>query len=151
MFNRRAIASHRPATPMPGPASNVGAVTGWAPFGAGQHPSEQIGAFAGQRLNQFPAYIPGVQLHSGREWGRSNWYYPTVSYVPNGSVQITQQQANLPGSQRWAAQFSGPVGPVNAQQNRFQVAAAQIAQSGMQAYTWAQNLVPQQAAPLIGS
>lgn len=120
--------------------AGIAGTAGWAAIPGTLAPWQQVGAFAGSRLNQFPAYIPGVQLHSGREWGNSDWYYPTRTYLPNGSVQQTQQAASDPGGQRYGSTFTGPIGPLSAKRNAAAVTAAQVRQSGMQNLAWAQGL-----------
>lgn len=113
---------------------------GWLPGYGAPHPSQQIGRFAGTMLNQFPAAPRGVQLHSGREWGNSNWYYPSVAPLPNGSVQQTQRPTNLPGGQREGSRYTGAVGPISVKLYRAAVAAAQVRQTGLSASPWADGL-----------
>jgi hypothetical protein len=145
MFGRpRAIRAHRPAAPVPGHGGGpqLGTVTGWAPFGYGQHASNQIGAFAGQLLNQYPANIPGVQLDNGRQGAGvgSRWYYPSLTAIPNGSLQQTQRPNNVIGGQRYGSRYSGGIGPVTAKRNAAALTAAQVRQSGLAAMQWAQGL-----------
>lgn len=133
------------ATVSPRPVAAIGpppiaGVTGWAPLPGTQNPSQQIGAFAGQRLNQWPANVPGVQLHSGHEGNNAHWYTPTLTAIPNGSLQQTQRPNNLPGGQRDAVRYTGPIGPLSARRNAVLVAAAQVRQSGLAALGWAHDL-----------
>lgn len=141
----RAVPSPRGAAPVPD--NFPGYTTGWAPFGNGQSPVQQTGAFAGQQLNQYPANIPGVQLSSGRNWGRTGWYYPTLFAIPNGSPQQTQQNANLAGGQRNGSTYRGGLGPLQQQGIMAGVTAQQIAQSGAAALGWARQLAGGQAYP----
>ncbi len=122
--------------PMPG------VVTGWRANGDGQHATQQIGAFAGQLLNQYPANIPGMQLDNGRQGAGvgAHWYYPALTAIPNGSVQQTQRPNNIVGGQRWGSMYSGPISPISAKQNAAAVTAAQVRQSGLQAMAWARGL-----------
>lgn len=146
MFGRRprGITSHRPAvaTPAHGGGPMPGTQAGWAPFGYGQHPSDQIGAYAGQLLNQYPANIPGVQLSNGRQASGvgAHWYYPALTAIPNGSLQQTQRPNNVTGGQRYGSRFTGPIGPVNAKRAAAALSAAQVRQSGLAAMQWAQGL-----------
>lgn len=123
-------------------SDHIGGTAGWAPFGHGQHPSDQIGAYAGSPLNQFPANVPGVQLHEGVEFLSSAWYYPSISAIPNGSIQVSQHEANLPGAQRYGSQYSGAVGPTNVRLFRRRVAAASVQQTALLAQPWAGILAP---------
>lgn len=125
-----------------GSAGHVNGTAGWRPMPGSQNPSQQIGAFDGSLLNQYPAYIPGVQLHSGREWGNPNWYTPTALALPPGStnLQTTTSPNNIMGGQRYGSQFSGPIGPLSARKNQANVVAAQVRQSGLSALQWAQGL-----------
>lgn len=119
----------------------AGLTNGWAPGPGTPSPQQQIGAFSGPPLNQYPAYISGVQLHSGREWGNSSWYYPTAGVLPpGGQPQLTQQSAQIAGAQRYGSLFGGPIGPISAKRYRAKIAAAQARQSGAQAMAWAQGL-----------
>lgn len=122
------------------PTGPHGVTAGWAPGYGTPHAQQQIGRFAGTMLSQYPARIDGVQLHSGREWGCSSWYYPTVRPVVNGSVQQTQQPAALPGAQRYGSRVQSAFGPISVRQMNANVAAAQVRQSGLQAMQWAQGL-----------
>lgn len=126
--------------PLPPVHSQIAGTAGWAAIPFTLAPWQQIGAYAGGLLNGYPANIPGVQLHSGREWGSSHYYYPQISYLPNGSVQETAFPAQRPTAQRYGSTYTGPIGPVSAKQNAAAVTAAQIRQSGMQAYQWAKGL-----------
>lgn len=122
--------------------AHVNGTAGWAPMPGAQHPSQQIGVYAGSLLNQYPAYIPGVQLHQGVESLMPRWYTPTAFALPPGStnLQTTQRPNNVMGGQRYGSQFSGPIGPISARKNQANVVAAQVRQSGMQALQWAQGL-----------
>lgn len=115
---------------------------GWAPFGHGQSPVQQIGAYAGRMLNQYPAIIQGTQRHSVREFGNSRWFYPVARPTPLGNLSQTQQNAMVPGSQRYGSRFSGLLGPINSRQVTGAVVAQQIRQSGLQAMNWAAGLNP---------
>lgn len=119
-----------------------GTEAGWAPFGQGQAREQQIGAYAGQMLNQYPAMISGVQLDNGLSDSGvgSRWYYPALTAIPNGSLQQTQRPNNVIGSQRYGSIYSGPLGPVNAKAATAAVAAAQVRQSGLAAMGWARGL-----------
>lgn len=126
-----------PVVPPMGPG---GYTAGWAAIPATLAPWQQIGAYAGSMLNQFPANLPGPQLHSGREWGSTDWYTPTTSYVPNGSVQLTQTPGQYAGAQRAGSIYGGPIGPLTANKYAAAVTAAQVRQSGLQAMNWALSL-----------
>lgn len=137
-----AVVSVAPVLPAAPSAAGIGGTAGWAPFAGYVPPEHQTGQYAGRLLNQFPANLPGAQLHSGREWGNSGWYYPAVRALPNGSQQQTQQHAYLPGAQRYGSLFQGPIGPLDAQRNAALVVAAQVRQSGQSALAWAAALKP---------
>lgn len=137
-----AILALSPVLPAMPSQAGIGGTAGWAPFPGYVDRAQQTGAYAGRLLNQFPANLPGVQLHSGREWGSSSWYYPAVAPIPNGSIQQTQQPVNLPSAQRYGSLFQGPIGPITAQRNAALVVAAQIRQSGQSALQWAAALNP---------
>lgn len=137
-----AVVSVAPVLPALPSAAGIGGAAGWAPMPGYVPAAAQTGTYAGRLLNQFPANLPGPQLHSGREWGNSSWYYPAVRPLPNGSAQQTQQHNNLPGAQRYGSLFSGPQGPITAQRNAALVAANQIRQSGQSALRWAAALNP---------
>jgi hypothetical protein len=140
--NRRArLTGQHPAAP---PSDHRPTVTGWAPLPGAQGAHQQIGAFAGQMLNQYPANIPGVQLHSGREGNNPGWYYPSLTVIPNGNLQQTQRPNNVNGGQRYGSLFSGPIGPLSARRMAANVAAQQVRQSGLTAMQWAQGLSAQQ-------
>jgi hypothetical protein len=117
---------------------------GWRAMPGSQYyaPAQQIGAFNGSLLNQYPAYIPGVQLHSGREWGNPNWYTPTAYALPAGStnLQTTTRPANVAGGQRRGLTFSGPIGPLSVKAMQANLRAAQVRQSGLAMTQWAQGL-----------
>lgn len=138
----RAVQAPRALAPVPtGPH---GYTAGWAPGYGTPHPSQQIGRFDGQMLNQYPANIPGVQLHQGVEGLDSRWYVPTVSYQPNGAlVTSTTRPTNITGGNRYGAMFSGPSGPISARANAARVSAAAVRQSGLAASQWAQGLSSQ--------
>lgn len=125
-----------------GSAAHVGGTTGWRPMPGMQNPSSQIGAFDGTLLNQYPAYIPGVQLFNGRMGNNPLWYTPTAFALPQGStnLQTTTRPNNIVGSQRYGSQFSGPIGPLSARKNQANVVAAQVRQSGLSAVKWAEGL-----------
>lgn len=139
-----AVVAAQPILPAPPSAAGIGGTAGWAPLPGYVSTQAQIGAFNGRLLNRYPANLPGVQLHSGREWlqGGSGWYYPSTTPLPNGSIQQTRQYTNLPGAQRYGSLFSGPIGPITAQQNAALVTVAQIRQSGASALQFARNLRP---------
>lgn len=120
-----------------------GVVTGWAPMAGYISQPQQIGMFAGQLLNQYPAMLPGVQRHSGREWGNSRWQTPSKTPTPNGNLQLSQTPAQLAGGQRYGSLFSGPIGPVSARKNAAAVTRAQVQQSGLASLAWAQQLSEQ--------
>ena len=133
----RARQSRSPLVPNP----PSGYAAGWKAAGHGQHPSDQIGAFDGQMLTQYPTNIPGVQLKGGTEGMRSNWYYPSMTSIPLGSIQQTTRPNNITSGQRWGSQYSGPIGPATAQAMRANVTTAQVRQSGLAAMYWAQGLL----------
>lgn len=120
--------------------SRTGYVTGWKSMPGFQNPSQQIGMFDGQLLNQYPAMLPGVQLHQGREFGNPFWYTPTQTYVPNGTVQLTQKKGQVPGASRNGSTYQGPIGPVSARTYKAAVTQAQAAQSGLANLAFASNL-----------
>lgn len=135
----RARLTRAPTPPSIPSQAGIAGEAGWRAFGNGQHPSQQIGAYAGLPLNQFPALIPGVQLHGGREGNNPGWYYPSRSVVPQ--YQQTQQFANLPGGQRRGSTFTGPIGPITARLFRARVAAAAVPQTSLFTQPWAQQLM----------
>lgn len=137
-----ALPALAPVLPAPPSQAGIAGTAGWAPFPGYVPEAAQTGVYAGRLLNQFPANLPGVQLHSGREWGSSSWYYPAVVPLPNGSLQQTQAPVNLPSAQRYGSLFQGPIGPLDAQKNAALVVAAQIRQSGQSALQWAAALNP---------
>lgn len=142
--NPRARVSTQHVNPAPGGSrANIqGTVTGWRPMPGSQNPSQQIGAFDGQLLNQYPALVPGVQLHCGREWGNSRWYYPVVGGAESNDTQTPRPQM-ISGGQRFGSIYSGPIGPIAAQQLKQNVAYQQVRQSGMAALDWAAALQDQ--------
>lgn len=135
-----AMYSFQPPVPQ-GPMRGYEA--GWAPMPGAQHPSQQIGVFAGQMLSQYPAMLPGAQLFQGREAGNSQWYYPALTVIPNGNLQQTQANAVVAGGQRYGSIYSGPIGPISARAAQAAVTAAQVRQSGLSAMSWAKDLTPQ--------
>lgn len=122
------------------PGARAGVTTGWRGMPGVQNASSQIGLFDGQLLNQYPARVDGVQLHGGREWGSSHWYYPSLTPLPNGNLQQTTHPNNITGGQRYGSIYSGQPGPLSVKANSAQLAAQQVRQSGLQAMQWAQNL-----------
>lgn len=141
-----AMPSIAPAAEVVLPA-NYGGIQGTAgwkavPGSASYSPVEQIGAYNGSLLNQYPAYIAGVQLHSGREWGNPHWYTPTAYALgPNETnLQTTTRPANIAGAQRYGSRFSGPIGPLSVKKNQANLRAAQVRQSGLSLTEWAQGL-----------
>jgi hypothetical protein len=124
---------------------------GWRamPGSVAYSPTQQQGAYNGTLLNQYPAYIPGVQLHSGREWGNPHWFTPTAYALgPNETnLQTTTRPANVAGGQRYGSRFSGPIGPLSVKKNQANLQAAQVRQSGLSMLQWAQGL-SQQAQPV---
>lgn len=125
------------------PTGAAGYTAGWKPLPGSQGPWQQIGAFDGQMLSQYPARVDGAQLHSGREWGCSNWYYPSISAIPNGNLQQTTRPNNVNGGQRYGSLVGAPLGPISAKKNAARLTAAQVRQSGLQAMQWAQGLSSQ--------
>lgn len=143
-FQPMAIQSNQPAVAQL-PKFNPAALTaGWKPAPGFQNPSQQIGMFAGQMLNQFPALLPGPQLHSGREWGNSSYYTPYAkpAVVGNGGLTQTTRPNNVASAQRYGSIFQGPIGPLSATKMQADVVAAQIRQSGVSMLGWAQALTP---------
>lgn len=136
------VASMVGVLPYGQPGPREGYVTGWKAMPGAEFatPNNQTGAFAGQLLNQYPAYLPGVQLRQGREYGNSAWYTPTQSYVPNGTIQLTQQHGQVPGGQRSGSRYQGGIGPVTARGYKANVTKAQAAQSGLEQLAFASNL-----------
>lgn len=128
-----------PVKPPTGPG---GLTAGWKPGPGIPNPQQQIGAYDGGMLNQFPAYLPGPQLHSVREFGNSGWYYPSLTPLPNGNLTQTTTPNNVPGAQRYGSLFSGPIGPISAKKNAARLAAQQVRQSGLAATTWGLTLNP---------
>lgn len=124
--------------------AGIGGTAGWRPLSWGQAPWEQIGAYDGSPLNQYPAHYDQPQLRQGVEGLRSNWQVPTV--LPVLSWQQTQNVANVPGAQRYGAPAGAPVGPLSAKAMRARVASAQVRQSGMASMSWAQGLSAQYSA-----
>lgn len=125
-------------------ADRIGGTAGWRPFGVGAQPNEQIGAFDGSLLNQFPAKWDEPQLWGGVIGLNSHWQVPTVSVLPYW-VQ-TQRPTNLPSAQRDASRYTGGIGPLTARRFRANVTAAQVRQSGAQAMAWASDLNLQTAS-----
>lgn len=121
--------------PQGGPEATWGLDT-WQSFPDVASPWQQHGKGAYWQ-NQFPAYYNQPQLHSAVEWLRPGWYTPTVSAVPtfDQTVYPTPQ-----GAQRFGQPAGQPVGPISAKQSALRVAQQQLAQSGAQAFSWAQNL-----------
>lgn len=131
-----------PVAPLGVSAAGIGGTAGWRPLPGQQNPSQQIGMYAGSLLNQFPAYLPGVQRSSGVEFLSSRWYYPTTGPVALGGLTQTTRPNNIAGGQRYGSHFSGPIGPISAQANAAAVVAAQVKQSGLAALNWAKRLNP---------
>jgi hypothetical protein len=98
---------------------------------------EQIGLYGEAILSQVEGYYNQPQLHSGREWGQSCWFTPTVSVVP--TFQQTQKPYPI-GGQRYGQTFTGPIGPLNVKAMQQRIAAAQVRQSGLMAQSWAAAL-----------
>lgn len=142
MFARR----NRRADPIPhpGPGPFPPAVNGWAPYGAGQHASSQIGAFAGTPLSQYPANIPGVQLRNGRIGNNPGWYTPGPPFVVpvagGQDAQRTQAEAGPLGGLRYGQRYTGGYGPVNVKRYQANIAAGQLRASGLSAFPWARGL-----------
>lgn len=125
--------------------AGIGGTAGWRPMpgqAPGYHADQQIGAYAGSMLNQFPALLPGMQLLNGREGGYSGYYTPTAFPVTNGGLSQTQNPSNVPGGQRWGQAYGGPLGPISVAQLRANVTAQQVRQSGLAAMSWAKGLSP---------
>jgi hypothetical protein len=139
-----AFVAVRPITPEPPDASHIGGTAGWAPGPGTPSPQQQIGAFAGRLLTQFPALITEVQKHSCVEFMQSGWNYPMArpSAGDLGNLTQTQRPANLPGAQRRASQFQDPIGPISARGAYARVVADQVRQSGAAAMSWANALNP---------
>lgn len=134
------VGALNPYLSAPTPTGPNGLTAGWKPMPGFQNPSQQIGLFDGQMLNQYPARVDGVQLHSGREWGSSHWYYPSLTALPNGNLTQTTHPNNITGGQRYGSIYNGQPGPLSVKANAAQLAAQQIRQSGLSAMQWAQNL-----------
>lgn len=115
---------------------------GWRAFGHGQHASDQIGAYDGTPLTSLPGIVPGVQLHAGVEGLDAGWCYPSVSAIPNGSIQQTPAVAAADTGQRYGSIFSGPLGPLNVRRMRARVSQASIEQTSLMAEPWAGVLAP---------
>lgn len=146
-YEQMAIQSNSPTVPSI-PQFDPNALTaGWqaAPVVA---PWQQIGAFNGRMLNQFPARLEGVQLHSGREWGNSAYYTPYAQpgAVGNGGLTQTTRPNNIASAQRYGSIFQGPIGPLSATKMQADVVAAQIRQSGVSMLGWAKGLTAAQAS-----
>lgn len=122
------------------PQGPGGYTAGWKGMPGSANPSQQIGMFDGGMLSQFPAMISGVQRKQGRESGSSRWYYPSLTVIPNGSVQQTTKPNNVNGGQRYGSIYSGPLGPLSTRRMAGNVARAQVQQSGLQAMDWARSL-----------
>lgn len=143
---RRALQSPRPLV-TEFSSANIGGAAGWRAFGHGQAASEQIGAFDGSPLNQFPVNLPGVQRYCGVEGLQSGWYYPTVTVVPAGASTVQQVQrgsgtSRLAGAQRRGQTFTGPIGPITAKVFRKRVLAASVDQSALSVESWANLAQP---------
>lgn len=139
-YGTRAVIAHRKAQvpaytdESAGGSGHVPRTNGWAPFGQGQSPVQQIGAYDGPPANQYPALIPGVQRHQGVEFLNSRYYVPSRSAVP--IFQQTQQHVNLPGPQLDASRYTGAIGPVTARLFRRNVTSQSIQQSALRAEPW---------------
>lgn len=131
LFKRRA-AGDEPTGPV------WGNNEGWKPLPTMGPAPLQIGVFAGQLLNQYPAYYTQPQLHQGVEGLRSNWFVPTRGVVPD--FMATAYPQNVPGGQRMGSTYTGPLGPISSRRMQSRVVAAQVRQSGLQAMQWAQGL-----------
>lgn len=129
--------------PVPRGVRPTGRLTaGWLPGYGSPAPQQQIGRFDGSMLNQYPAYLPGVQRHSVREFGDSRWFYPMAVRSPLGNLSQTVNYSNLPGAQRHGSAFGGLLGPINSRRVTGAVLAQQLRQSGLQAMGWAAGLNP---------
>lgn len=132
---RRRFATFRRRGGDPVPAEY--GVDRWRPYPTAAGDWNQIGVGA-PWLSQFPARWDQPQLHQGVEGLRSGYLTPSRSVVP--TFQQTQQGANRPGPQRAGQTYTGPVGPISANQLMSRVTAAQVRQSGLQALSWASQL-----------
>lgn len=108
----------------------------WRPFPTRGFETLQKGAWGDRYLNQFPAYYNQPQLFTGVEAFNSRYAAP---YIRLNELR-NQLGANTPGGQRWGNTFTGPVGPLSVAQYSQWVTHAQVQQSGLSAYTWAQAL-----------
>lgn len=139
-----AMAGVRAAGVMPAPAA--GLVRGWAPAYGGSAPNEQIGAYSGTAVTQRAGYILEVQKVQGVEsvGTGTGWLQPPTQIDGQGGL-TSLQGANTPGAQLQSSgsAVAGGLGPITARRMRAAVAAAQIRQSGLAAYQWAQTLSPQ--------
>lgn len=135
MFGRIALKSHRPAAAPAG--AQVGGVTGWRGIPTPSQ-TQQIGAFAGTVLTQFPVNLPGVQLNCGVNSMSAGWYTPSRSQLP--SFMQSQQRGFSAGPQRGGQTYAGGLGPLTVAQMNNNVAAAQVRQSGLAAFSWARGL-----------
>lgn len=140
---QQGVVTVTPVLAQPPHAPAPAGTAGWRAFPGVLAPHEQIGAYAGSMLNQFPAMLPGVQLHSGREGHNTHYFTPTAQPVYLGGLSQTTRPNNIAGAQRYGSMFGGPIGPITAQQNQAAVYAAQVKQSGLAALGWAKALTPQ--------
>lgn len=145
MFGRpkRPAARARIAYTEPAPTARPSlGVTGWRPGPGTPHPSQQIGAYAGTLLTQYPAMPREVQRHQGVEYLHAGWYYPT-SVGPVLPTQRTIRPNNTNSGQRYGMRFTGALGPVNAQVMSGAVVDAQARQTTLAISPW--------MAPLTGN
>lgn len=119
-------------------AAEYGPTPGWRPLPNTLAPWQQIGVYGNAIQSNFPSNYVQPQLLQGVEGLRSAYYTPTKSGQVN--FLLNQQQAYLPGYQRYGSQYSGPLGPISSKQLQQNVVTAQIRQSGLQALQWAQGL-----------
>lgn len=120
-------------------ASHQWGPTGWRPLQV-PAPWQQIGVYGDARLNQYPARWEGAQLWNGVGSLSQYWEVRSASFVPYW--QQTQQQAVVAGGQRFGGAPGTPAaaGPIASRQMRASVLNAQIAQSGLAAMSWADQL-----------
>lgn len=114
--------------------------SGWAPRPAGQHASDQTGYYGDAILSATPARWEGAQLRCGPESMFPGWQAPPGQAVP--IFFQTQQRAYLPGAQLYGGKPGqlAAAGPLSSRKLRQSVLEAQVAQSGLQVMTWAQQI-----------
>ena len=99
---------------------------------------QQKGLWGEAILSQVPARTDGLQLTNGVRGLYPGWTVPGPTDVP---IWLrTQVPVNLPGAQRAGAAIPSGQGPIAVRKMRRNVTAAALAQSGVDAQTWARQI-----------